>query len=79
MFDIADISYYNTCMYLKYELLWNTLKSRNMKKTDLCDIAGLSRSTIAKMVKEEYVALEEVERICKGILCQVEDVIEVSL
>ena len=79
MFDIADISYYNTCMHLKYELLWNTLKSRNMKKTDLCDIAGLSRSTIAKMVKEEYVALEVVERICKGLLCQVEDVIEVSL
>ena len=50
-----------------------------MKKTDLCDIAGLSRSAVAKMVKEEYVALEVVERICKGSLCQVEDVIEVSL
>ena len=50
-----------------------------MKKTDLCDIAGLSRGTIAKMVKEEYVALEVVERICIGLLCQVEDVIEVRL
>ena len=40
-------------------------------------MAGLSRSTIAKMGKEEYVALEVVERICKGLSCQVQDVIEV--
>lgn len=77
MFDIADILCYHIHMYLTYKPLWNTLKSRNMKKTDLCDIAGLSRSTLAKMGKEEYVALEVVERICKGLLCQVQDVIEV--
>ncbi len=77
MFDITDISYYNTYMYLTYEPLWNTLKARKMKKTDLCDVAGLSRSTLAKMGKEEYVALEVVERICKGLSCPVEDVIEV--
>ena len=64
-------------MYLTYEPLWNTLKMKNMKKTDLCSMAGLSRSTIAKMGKEEYVALEVVERICKGLSCQVQDVIEV--
>ena len=64
-------------MYLTYEPLWDTLKSRNMKKTDLCDVAGLSRSTIAKMGKEEYVALEVVERICKGLSCHVQDVIAV--
>ena len=77
MFDIADISNYNIDMYLTYKPLWNTLKSRKMKKTDLCDIAGLSRSTLAKMGKEEYVALEVIERICKGLMCQVGDVIEV--
>ena len=53
------------------------MKSRKMKKTDLCDMAGLSRSTLAKIGKEEYAALEVVERICKGLMCQVEDVIEV--
>ena len=53
------------------------MKSRKMKKTDLCDMAGLSRSTLAKIGKEEYVALEVVERICKGLMCQVGDVIEV--
>ena len=74
---LTSPSYYNTYMYLTYEPLWNTLKSKNKKKTDLCDIAGLLRSTLAKMGKEEYVALEVVERICKGLSCQVKDVIEV--
>ena len=64
-------------MKLTYEPLWDTLKDRELKKTDLCDKAGLSRSTIAKMGKEEYVALEVVERICNSLSCQVQDVIEV--
>ena len=64
-------------MKLSYEPLWDTLKDRELKKTDLCDKAGLSRSTIAKMGKEEYVALEVVERICNSLSCQVQDVIEV--
>ena len=64
-------------MKLTYEPLWDTLKKKKQKKTDLCDKAGLSRSTLAKMGKEEYVALEVVERICNGLSCQVQDVLEV--
>ena len=64
-------------MKLTYDPLWDTLKDKKLKKTDLCDKAGLSRSTLAKMGKEEYVALEVVERICNGLSCQVQDVIEV--
>jgi DNA-binding Xre family transcriptional regulator len=64
-------------MKLTYDPLWDTLKEKKLKKTDLCDKAGLSRSTLAKMGKEEYVALEVVERICNGLSCQVQDVIEV--
>lgn len=64
-------------MKLTYEPLWDTLKKKKLKKTDLCDKAGLSRSTLAKMGKEEYVALEVVERICNGLSCRVQDVLEV--
>ena len=77
MFDITDILLYHMIMKLSYEPLWDTLKDKKLKKTDLCDKAGLSRSTIAKMGKEEYVALEVVERICNSLSCQVQDVIEV--
>ena len=51
-------------MKLTYAPLWDTLKNKELKKTDLCNLAGLSRNTLAKMGKEEYVALEVVERIC---------------
>ena len=64
-------------MKLTYDPLWDTLKEKKLKKTDLCDKAGLSRSTLAKMGKEEYVALEVVERICNGLSCQIQDVLEV--
>lgn len=78
MFDISYITIYNIFMKLTYDPLWDTLKEKKLKKTDLCDKAGLSRSTLAKMGKEEYVALEVVERICNGLSCQVQDVIEVK-
>ena len=65
-------------MKLTYDPLWDTLKSRNMKKKDLCSIAGLSRNTMAKMGKEEYVALEVVERICNSLSCHIQEVIEVK-
>ena len=45
-------------MKLTYAPLWDTLKSKELKKTDLCTLSGLSRNTLAKMGKEEYVALE---------------------
>ena len=77
MFDITDILFYHMIMKLTYEPLWDTLKDKKLKKTDLCDKARLSRSTLAKMGKEEYVALEVVERICNSLSCQVQDVIEV--
>lgn len=64
-------------MKLTYAPLWDTLKSKELKKTDLCNLAGLSRNTLAKMGKEEYVALEVVERICNGLSCRVQDVVEV--
>ena len=64
-------------MKLTYAPLWDTLKSKELKKTDLCALAGLSRNTLAKMGKEEYVALEVVERICNGLSCRVQDVVDV--
>ena len=64
-------------MKLIYAPLWDTLKNKELKKTDLCNLAGLSRNTLAKMGKEEYVALEVVERICNGLSCRIEDVVEV--
>lgn len=65
-------------MKLTYAPLWDTLKTKDVKKTELCEMTGLSRSTLAKMGKEEYVALEVVERICNALECDIPDVIELT-
>ena len=59
-----------------YNKLWKLLIDRNMSKTDLRNITGISQSTIAKLVNGENVNTEVLERICKSLNCNVEDIVE---
>lgn len=63
---------------ISYNPLWVTLISKNMKKTDLINLIGLSSATISKMSKDEYVALNIIEKICLALDCNIEDVVEVK-
>lgn len=47
-----------------------------MNKGDLKNATGLSYGTIAAMGKNEPVNLKQIDRICKALQCQIEDVIE---
>ena len=47
-----------------------------MTKTELQREAGFSRSTLAKMGKDEYIALEVVEKICNALNCEIGDIVE---
>ncbi len=47
-----------------------------MTKTDLAEAIGISTSTLAKMGKNEYVAMEVLDRICKYLDCNISDVVE---
>ena len=59
---------------LIYNKLWNTLKEKGMKRTDLLQI--MSSSTLAKMGKNEKVSLDVIEAICEFLDCQPGDIIE---
>lgn len=63
---------------VSYNPLWKLLIDRNMKKLDLCKVAGIATSTLAKMSKNEYVALQVIERICLALDCRIEDVAEIK-
>lgn len=63
---------------ISYNPLWKTLIDKGMKKTDLCSVVGIGISTLAKMGKNEYVALAVIERICLALDCNVEDVVEIK-
>lgn len=63
-------------MSVSYIRLWKLLLDRRLKKTDLKIIAGLSNNTVAKLSKDEYISMESLERICNGLDCNIEDVVE---
>ncbi len=50
-------------MSLSYQPLWNELKERNMKKKDLIEAANLSENCVAKMGKNRYISMKNIEKI----------------
>lgn len=62
-------------MQADYRKLWKLLIDKNMKKTDLIPIAGISTNIVAKLNKGEYVSMESLHKICKALNCDIGDII----
>lgn len=63
-------------MALSYNKLWKLLVDRGINKTELANLTGLSKSTIAKLTKGENVNTEVLERICVTLKCDINDIVE---
>lgn len=61
---------------ISFNPLWKTLIDKNMNKTKLQEKLKCSCSTITKMGKNEYIALEIIDKICKELNCRIEEVIQ---
>lgn len=62
-------------MAISYKNLFNILKEKNIKRTELQKNLKLSSTTIAKLSKNETISLEVLEKICKYLNCNIQDVI----
>ena len=62
---------------ISYDPLWKKLIDLKMTKTELIGKAGISKSTLAKMRKDEYVALEVIEKIANALDCDVVDILTI--
>lgn len=62
---------------LSYNPLWKKLVEMKIKKSELAEKAGISKNTVTRMFKNEYVSLEVVVKICRALDCGIEDVISV--
>ena len=62
-------------MAISYNGLWKLLIDRGMKKLDLKSRIGISTGTLAKLSKNDQVALSVLERICKELNCQFGDIV----
>jgi len=63
-------------MAITYKGLWKLLIDKDMKKLDLRDKIGISTGTLAKLSKNEYVALSVLERICEALNCSIGDIVD---
>ena len=65
-------------MALSYNKLWKLLIDRNLTKTQLHELTGLSKSTISKLSKEENVNTIVLEKICISLDCEIADIVEIK-
>ena len=66
-------------MAVCYNRLWKLLIDKNLKKTDLKQISGISSNILAKLGKNEPVAVESLEKVCFALGCNIEDIMEFVL
>lgn len=66
---------YAIYMQADYRKLWKLLIDKNMKKTDLIPIAGISTNIVAKLNKGEYVSMDSLAKICKALNCDIGDIV----
>jgi len=64
-------------MKMSYKKLWKLLIDRDMKKTDLRKLAGISSSSLAKLGKDENVTTEVLVKICTALNCDTSDIMEI--
>ena len=61
-------------MDVSYNKFFKILIDRKMKKKDICELAGIGTSTMAKMAN---VSLDVLVRICRVLDCTMDDILDV--
>ena len=63
-------------MYIDYSKLWKLLIDKEISKTDLMELTGISSRVLAKLSKNETVTTDTIARICTALECDVSDIME---
>ena len=63
-------------MAIRYNKLWKKLIDENMMKVDLRDQAGITTNALAKLGKNEHVSTLVLEKVCKVLHCEIQDIME---
>ena len=65
-------------MSISFDPLWKTLIDRKLKKTELAEKAGLSKSTLYQLLHDQSVTLDTIVKICEALECSIVDVVEIK-
>lgn len=63
---------------ISYKRLWKLLIDRDIKKKDLCLMAGISHASVAKLGRSENVTTDVLLKICKALNCDLPDIMEIT-
>jgi len=61
-----------------YSRLWKILIDKNMSKTELRQLSGISTNILAKLGKGESVSMESLAKIALALNCSLDDIVEVK-
>ena len=62
-------------MDICYNKLFKILIDKNLKK--FAKMVGISQNTLAKLSKNEFVSMEVLVKICRGLDCSPSDIMEI--
>lgn len=63
---------------INYKPLWKLLIDKEISRTELREKTSIARSTIVKMVNNEYVSMDVLVRICVALNCGMDDIVEIE-
>lgn len=66
-------------MAVQYNKLFKMLIDRKMTNNQLVKQAGISLNIITRLKRDEYIALQTIEKICIALDCGVDDILEFFL
>lgn len=65
-------------MHISYKKLWKLLIDKELMKKDLCEKAGISSASMAKLGKNENINTDILVRICGALNCDTSDIMEIE-
>ena len=63
-------------MAVQYNKLFKMMIDRKMTNNQLAKQAGISLNIITRLKRDEYIAMQTIEKICITLGCGVDDILE---
>ena len=63
-------------MAAQYNKLFKMMIDRKMTNNQLAKQAGISLNIITRLRRDEYIAMQTIEKICIALDCSVDDILE---
>lgn len=63
-------------MAVQYNKLFKMMIDRKITNNQLAKQAGISLNIITRLKRDEYIAMQTIEKICIALDCSVDDILE---